>query len=108
PTLAGQFAQGVADNAARLPEPGKRRGVEIANPGRPSRLYNRLSFFSCDRDPVPTEGSGAEPEDRQSEGREPQMACLEAHHAVLSVDAYRLILYPITTRRVNRSDGRLL
>ena len=75
----------IADNSARLAETIERRGVEIADTGRPRRLYKRLSFFSSDRNPVSPEGSGAEPQDRQSEGRAPQMACLEALHTPFSV-----------------------
>ena len=78
--VAVEGAQGVADNSARFAETIERRSVEIANTGRPRRLYKRLSFFSSDRNPVSPEGSGAEPQDRQSEGRAPQMTRLEALH----------------------------
>src|SRR5437879_5702681 len=80
PIFAGQRAQGIAENSARLAKTIERRSVEIANTGRPRRPYNRLSLFSSDRDPVSPEGSGAEPEDRQSEGRAPHLARLEALH----------------------------
>src|SRR2546421_9660712 len=55
PIFARQLAQRIADNSARLAETIERRSIEIANTGRPPRPYNRLSFFSSDRDPVSSE-----------------------------------------------------
>src|SRR5438105_4847957 len=87
PIFAGQLAQGIADDSARLAETIERRSIEIANTGSPRRPYDRLSFVSSDGDTVPPESSGAEPQDRQSEGRAPHLACLEALHTPFSVTA---------------------
>src|SRR5215469_6107949 len=107
PVTARQFAQGVADNPAGLSEAIEGRSVEITHAGRPRCFYNRLAVVSGDRDAMSAEGSGTEPQDRHSERRAPQMACLEARHAALSVVAFNSISYPITTIRCNQRYGRL-
>jgi hypothetical protein len=90
PLIAGHFSQRISDDAACLTKAVKRRGIEIADAGRPSRTHNLFRDRAGNRDAMTAKRPCSEPENRHSEARTPQRARLEAHHTAsppqLSVD----------------------
>src|SRR5262249_42025658 len=98
PFITWHLAHRIADDAERLSRPVKWSGVEIAAASRPSRAHDRIRIFAGDRDAVTAEGAGAEPENRHSEARAPQRACLETRHSASLVSCHYLILSRIAKK----------